>query len=441
MDGEARDAMAATLEQHPQRLPLTNELHARPFQAMAVPGRVLHLAFKPPERAAERDPRADFAHLKALIDRYGGQPPADGASHYVQDFGRFQLKWERHTEFVSYTICSPGAGEVPFDSGLLDIFDGDWLSGAPGRVIAAVSVEILAAASRDEAEALTRQMMTREFSAESVAIARVLDDNALAMGDFRVHEQGLSRFAVVLHGPSGPRRVGRLVQRLIEIETYRTLAMLTLPVARELGPQLNEAEAALTGVIDRVARESGDDAEILTELIRISAGLEAMAAQTAFRFGALGAYEALVHARIESLQEARQAGRQMFAEFMQRRFVPAMRTCHATERRLEQLTTRAGRAAELLRTRVNVSVEAQNQLVLSSMDRRAALQLRLQETVEGLSVVAISYYAVGLATNLLAPLAPVLGLDKTVLKALIVLPVLWVVWWSVRKLRARLGGH
>ena len=149
-----------------------------------------------------------------------------------------------------------------------------------------------------------------------------------------------------MRAATGPRRVGRLVQRLIEIETYRTLAMLTLPVAREIGPRLNDAETALTGVIDRVARESGDDAEILAELIRISAGLEAMAAQTAFRFGALGAYEALVNARIESLREERQSGWQMFAEFMQRRFAPAMRTCHAIERRLEQLATRAGRAAD-----------------------------------------------------------------------------------------------
>jgi uncharacterized membrane-anchored protein len=141
------------------------------------------------------------------------------------------------------------------------------------------------------------------------------------------------------------------------------------------------------------------------------------------------------------LREERLAGRQLFSEFMVRRFDPAMRTCHATERRLAELATRASRIAELLRTRVNVAVEAQNQELLESMDRRAALQLRLQETVEGLSVVAISYYAVSLAAYLLAPLAKGAGLDKSVLTAAAVIPVVGLVWWLVRRMRKRISGR
>ena len=193
---------------------------------------------------------------------------------------------------------------------------------------------------------------------------------------------------------------------------------------------------------------SGDgavaEAVILGQLTALSAEIEALAAAAAFRFGAGRAYEAIVIQRIEMMREERLAGRQSFAEFMVRRFDPAMRTCHATERRLAELATRASRIAELLRTRVNVAVEAQNQELLESMDRRAALQLRLQETVEGLSVVAISYYAVSLAGYLLAPLAPVLGLgtgiDKSVLVASAVIPVVGLVWWLIRRMRKRLGG-
>jgi uncharacterized membrane-anchored protein len=149
------------------------------------------------------------------------------------------------------------------------------------------------------------------------------------------------------------------------------------------------------------------------------------------------------------LREERLTGRQLFSEFMVRRFDPAMRTCHATERRLVELATRASRIAELLRTRVNVAVEAQNQELLESMDRRAALQLRMQEMVEELSVVAISYYAVSLAAYLLAPLAPMLApvlgpgfaLDKSVLTAAAVIPVVGLVWWLIRRMRRRVGGR
>ncbi|TFG88469.1 MAG: DUF3422 family protein, partial [Hyphomicrobiales bacterium] len=167
---------------------------------------------------------------------------------------------------------------------------------------------------------------------------------------------------------------------------------------------------------------------------------EALAAAAAFRFGAGRAYEAIVTQRIEMMREARLTGRQSFAECMIRRFDPAMRTCHATERRLAELATRASRIAELLRTRVNVAVEAQNQQLLESMDRRAALQLRLQQTVEGLSVVAISYYAVSLAGYLLAPLAKATGIDKSVPTALAVIPVVGLVWWLIWRMRKRIDG-
>ena len=169
--------------------------------------------------------------------------------------------------------------------------------------------------------------------------------------------------------------------------------------------------------------------------IETHAVLETLAAGCAFRFGAAGAYRALVAQRLAALREARLSGRQLFGEFMSRRFDPAMRTCESVERRLDELSRRASRAANLLRTRVDVALEEQNQKLLESMDRRAALQLRLQETVEGLSVVAISYYAVNLAAYALAPLAERAGIDKSTVLAVVVVPIMGLVWIFVRRLR------
>jgi uncharacterized membrane-anchored protein len=435
------------LADHDLRYALTNELHARPFAVLGAPGRAVFLAIKQPGAAVERDPAADRAHLTAFIDRHGGAHPAPDASHHSADFGRFRLKWERHTEFVSYTLCEEGAAGELFQAGLARQFPDEWLAAAPGVVIAAIEVEVIRVAKDqgglEAAETLLCESLLPELSGESLTCARVIDGNALAVGDFRIHEGGFTRFAIIVHGTAGPRRIGRAVQRLIEIETYRALAMLALPVARETGRRLNQIERELSQLVGQVASEDDPPPEsvLLGRLTALSAGIEALAAAAAFRFGAGGAYEAIVAQRIEMLREERLTGRQLFSEFMVRRFDPAMRTCHATERRLAELATRASRIAELLRTRVNVAVEAQNQELLESMDRRAALQLRLQETVEGLSVVAISYYAVSLAAYMLAPLAKGAGLDKSVLTAAAVIPVAGLVWWAIRRMRMRIASR
>ena len=155
----------------------------------------------------------------------------------------------------------------------------------------------------------------------------------------------------------------------------------------------------------------------------------------AFRFGATWAYQAIVDQRIAVLREERFKGRQTFYEFMMRRYDPAMRTVRSTETRLTTLVDRARRAGELLRTKVDVERSAQNQALLESMDKRADLQLRLQKTVEGLSVVAISYYAVSLVGYLAYPLAEVVGMTKGALTALITLPVVGAVWYLVHRIR------
>ena len=177
----------------------------------------------------------------------------------------------------------------------------------------------------------------------------------------------------------------------------------------------------------------------LNSLLDVSVELENMVAQTSFRFAGTAAYKAIVGERIAALREVRFEGRQGFGEFMMRRYEPAMRTVVSMEQRLERMSARALRASDLLRTRVDVERSAQNQAILESMDKRADLQLRLQHTVEGLSVVAISYYAVSLASYLLYPLTEVTPLSKGLLSALVTVPVVLLVWVAVRRIRKNIG--
>jgi uncharacterized membrane-anchored protein len=420
---------------HPLRYATVNELHARPFPALEVPSTAHYVAIKEPVQAHNRDRDADLAHLLAILDRHGSPRPQPGATHFQGPIGRAELKWESHTEFVTYSAFTKGLSARAFDPADAEVLPEDWLLQAPGKRMVSLLIRVEVMPDSDD-RLLAR--IEDWFVPESLAIARVVDGSAVVAGDFRIDPAGHMRFAVFVQPGTGPRRVGRIVQRLCEIETYRAMAMLGLMRCRTLGARLNALDPKLAALVSGLDRVEPASEAALHELLSISAELESLAVQFSFRFGATAAYEAIVTQRIEALREQRIGGRQSFGEFMTRRFDPAMRTVRSTEGRLKAMAERAERAAELLRTRVDVERSAQNQRLLESMDRRADLALRLQHTVEGLSVVAISYYAVSLAAYLAAPLAHAAGIAKEGLLALLVLPVIGLVWLMIRRIRNHL---
>jgi uncharacterized membrane-anchored protein len=420
------------LEDHPLRYALTNELHARPFPSLAAPGQAIYIAIKEPHQAAKRDRSRDRDHLIALLDRFGAQHPKPGATHYFGDLGKFRLKWEQHTEFVTYTAFLDDGLTRPYDPTAWEVFPEDWLAEAPGTRITSAHL-LYREIPEDESE--VERLMHDWFVPESLAVSRVLDDTAVIGGDFRIDVAGHLRFAVFTQPDTGRRRLGRIVQRICEIETYKTMSMLALPRARELSGKLGGIDERLSHLVSDMTGHLAEPAETLDELLTIASELEKLQTENSFRFSATGAYEAIVNQRVRVLREERFRGRQTFAEFMMRRFDPAMRTVKATEHRVETMSTRAIRAGELLRTRVDVDRSAQNQDLLASMDRRSDMQLRLQKTVEGLSVVAISYYAVSLLGYLIKPLAEPLAISEAGLTAVIVLPTVILVWMIVRSIR------
>jgi uncharacterized membrane-anchored protein len=420
------------IDDHPQRYALVNELHARPFPSLEAPCHAVYIAVKEPVDAANRDRGRDLAHLLALLDRHGAPHPQPGANHYSGSLGRHTLKWESHTEFVTYSAFVPGVADRPFDPAKADVFPADWLDRMPGRRLCSVLVRI---ELMPEDEGVITERLEEWFVPESLAAATVIDGAAVVAGDFRIDPAGHMRFAVFVRAGTSPRRIGRIVQRLCEIETYRAMSMLGLGRARELSARLNTLDPQLSALVDGMTAEGGSAETVLNDLLRISAELEGLAVRFAFRAGATAAYEAIVGERIAALREQRFAGRQTFSEFMMRRYDPAMRTVKSAEGRLRQMVERAARAAELLRTRVDVERSAQNQLLLESMDRRADLQLRLQRTVEGLSVVAISYYALNLVVYMAQPAAEAAGIGKATATAVATPLVVLAVWLMVRRIR------
>lgn len=425
--------------EHPLRYALVNELHARPSPRLDAPCTAVFLAIKEPGDAANRDRDRDVAHLAELCARHGAPRPDPQTGHYKATLGRHKLRWESHTEFVTYAAFTRGLPPRAFDPAAGEIFPQDWQARAPGKRVAAVMIHVDILPDNPQ-DVLPR--LEEWFAAESLASVWVLDQAAVVAGDFRIDPAGWMRFAVFVRPGTGAGRIGRIVQRLMELETYRAMSMLGLRRARDLNQQMNGLDPLLSDIVQGMTDDKRPAEAVLNDLLSVATRLESAATQHSFRFGANTAYQAIVMDRVAALRETRFMGGQMLTEFMQRRYLPAMRTAKSAEKRLAAMLDRAERAGELLRTRVDVWRSAQNQEIMERMDRRADLQLRLQHTVEGLSVVAISYYAVGLLGYALYPLAHAAHVDKAVLIAGLTPAVVLGVWFAMRRIKARLhAGH
>jgi uncharacterized membrane-anchored protein len=417
---------------HALRDALTNEVHARPPERLRAPQAVTLLAMLSGEMADE----AERTHLARLCERSGIAPPPASATHYAGDFGTFRLKWERHTEFSSWIVFRATSPAGAAAERAIHAVPEDWLAGLPGERLVGVHLTLLP----PETVPAGRDRLADAFGSDDYVGSRVAGGAAHAWTDFRIHGDGFSRMIVCDHGLSA-RQAGRLVQRLFEIETYRMMALLALPLARGVLPRLGAIEGELLTLTQRMAdvSDSQDEQAQLHEITRLAAMTEQIAAETNYRFAAGRAYAELVERRIDDLREERIEGFQTLGEFMARRLTPAMRTCEAVSRRQEALSQRISRASNLLRTRVDLALESQNRDLLSSMNRRAQMQLRLQETVEGLSVVAISYYLLGLfsyAAKALYDLGLPFDPDLMVGGAIPIVAAL--VWMGVRQLRRAL---
>ena len=422
--------------QKSHRYELVNELHARPYQALTGAQQITHFAFLYNGNGSD----ADREHLADLCRRFGGTPPPPDASHHVSDLGKFKVKWEQHTEFGSYTFFCPGAFDTPFADPPGATLPKDWLSSAPGELTVALHIAVEDAGTPGR----SHREIEKHFMPEGLVSSRIAHDNAQLWTDFRLHGDGFGRVFVVNEGMR-PAQAGRLIQRIIEIETYYLLALLALPIARETSERLQNIDGSLAHLTFAMGNavsedEREDEAELLNRLTRLSAQIETLSTTTAFRFGGSLAYYALVQSRVQELREERIEGFQTVEEFLERRLAPAMRTCESVADRIADLSRRATRTANLMRTRVDVSIQAQNQDLLASMDRRAHLQLRLQQTVEGLSVAAISYYAVGLV-HYLAKGASSVGLpvDAPIVAGISTPLIIGLVWFSMRRFRHKLS--
>ena len=424
------DGDAGRLTPHPLRAAILGEVHARPFTAIAVPSRILHFAFDTSGTSAQ----ADRAALAEFCAKRGLQAPSPAEKHHRALFGTTVLRWEQHSEFTTYTWEMPSdPGGLPFHPAAASIASPMRLVPQPGPLLVAIDLHLLA----EDAE---RTAPERLFDRTSLAMAENSDGAAVYATDFQLDPSGFVRILLLDRGMPA-ERAGALVQRVIELETYRTLALLGLPEAQRLAPSIGSSERRLVEVTGEMQTASDLDSNhrLLDELTALAAEVEAGAAASVFRFGASRAYEEIVQQRLQTIGERKIGGWPTWSSFLARRMKPALRTCVTIEQRQSSLSLKLARAANLLRTRVDVELEQQNQELLKSMNARTRLQLRLQSTVEGLSVAAITYYVVGLFGYIVKAGhdSGRMHIEPSIVTAAFVPVAALSIWWIVRRIRRR----
>ena len=419
---------------------LHNEVHARPSARIRLPALVVFVAVLNDGVTRE----AECAHLQRLPGQQGLRP-ADLQGNFLRlRFADHTVKWERHTEFTRYVIVQPlpegaglGANEPELLQGL--VVSAEWLRAIPGRTVAAVKLAMVNHELSDPHAVLA---LGQQWLGGRTVVASLLGHgHSMVVTNFRLQPNGFERMLVIAPPGTSETRAGRISQRLLELEIYRLMALRGLPVAKALGPVLTEAEADLVDVTAKLESRQASATELLDALIHDAARVERATAENAYRFSATQAYDTLVRQRIAELRERPIPGTQTLGEFMQRRLSPAMATVAATAARLASLSQRIERASALLRTRVDIATEAQNQQLLAKLTRGQELQLSLQTTVEGLSIAAISYYVISLLLYSGKALKALgLPINPEMAAGALIPVVLWGVWKATQRVHAKLQG-
>ena len=413
---------------HPDRDVVLGEIHARPFHPANIPARLLRFAFMTDAGQAI----ADRTALWEFCVRHGVPCPTKGVKQHRVTIGDIGLRWEQHSEFTSYTweLANPDTSPFDLSARALDATMGQLPQ--PGPHLVSIDLHLLPASSAPSLESL--------FNVGSLAASQVDGGMGLAATDFLPDEQGFVRLLLLDQGLT-PTAAGALTQRILEIETYRTLALLGLPEVFRTAPGVKMIEENLIQISSAMTHGKGlaDDRMLLDQLTSLAATLEAEATSSGYRFGATRAYDGLVQARLLSINEVPVDGYPTWAAFLARRVNPAIRTCATLEDRQANLSRKLARATALLRAQVDVEIERQNSELLVSMNERARAQLRLQQTVEGLSVAAISYYVVGLFGYIFrgARDAGMFPFDVGVATALMVPIVAGGVWYILQRVRRK----
>ena len=413
------------MKDHPLRKRALAEIHARPFESYETPRAVFHQAFMAPPTDGQN--RSAFS--KWCIDNKAGPPDPSARHHVVELPNGIRVVWERHHEFITMTWDCLHSADSARELALF-AKDNENQTLAPGaQLISLAQLEILKSTSR-------KICVFNDFDQMNICASSINNDEVIIASDFQQLENGATRIVINNRGLNG-NSMGAVVRRILEVETYRVLSLLGFVIAKQTMPAVTEIENRLVNLIGEMETSSDIDSSrgLLKIITKLATNLEGISASSQYRMSATKAYYNLVILRLDRLQGVPYKDMMSLEDFLGRRLAPAMRTCDSVESRISIASKKLSRAANLLRTKVDIQLEAQNHALLNSMDRRAKQQFRLQQTVEGLSIAAVSYYVVSLIGYLAKGSQYFTGYSSGIVTALSVPVVMVIIWLLVRRIK------
>jgi uncharacterized membrane-anchored protein len=433
-------------------LSFKDELHARPYIKLGNNLRTFHFAYL----IKENEEKKSWNYLDIFLRKINFQKlPNEVSKYWVAEGNDLTVRYECHTEFISLTLIYPNKIENKnkpklFDENFLNLLPMEFLKNFPGDHFLSTWIEM--APSNFNFRPIDIEEF---FYHDNFAGSNVAEDGANVFMSFKSDRTDFLgtgfRRVFIQNKNLRTRRTGRLLQRIVELETYQVLSLLGLPQVRHETSNLSNLEKQITEITKSVSKTAKknlnknsiaypDYQKDLNELSYVVAKIEEIDSSSNYRLSATAAYYKLVEQRIQDLREERLESFQTNNEFLSRRLQPAIRTTEAFSRRLESLAIRAQRADNLVRTQIEMGVQIQNKNLLESMELRARAQLRLQETVESLSIVAITYYIVGLLSTLVDPINfNKFLISKTVFLALCVPIILILIWYVAKMVRKKIN--
>lgn len=403
---------------HEDRQAAIDEVHARPALEIIAPATVLHIAFT-----------CDQEEIEQLFSTIAGEEKSTNRRHAITRIGNIDVKIERHTEF---TTCTFVANNTEDQAELVTTYR---------EIFRPQSVRVL---SKCKVALVTSiKDLAKQNSFGKRIYGGTMRGDMLVQSTLEVDDENSITYAVMAKD-KGPYELGRRIQRLFEVETYRIVALIGLPVARRMSGKLTELENELNTLISKLETDAQSDElpdkELFSQLSSLSGRVDNLRSESRFRFSASNAYFDIVDARMISLEETEHSDLQTISGFLRSRLEPARATIQSVERRQNTLTEDISRALTLLRTRIDIDMAEGNQALLKSLDGRYRQQLLISQAVEGLSSIAITYYAVGLLSYFLKAFekSGQLPLSYTTILAFAVPVILFSVWFAIRRLRIKL---
>ncbi len=405
----------STWNYHEDRAAIIAEPHARPALGVTPSDGILYVGFI-----------CEKAVLLQILSKLGHVGDLNDSRHYIFKYNSALVKLEQHTEFVSLTILNRDGNDLASADNLLrDVLPID-------DVVLIVQTKIVMCKST--------AILVKNMANGQRMFGGTMRGNLEVRSSLLPDEQGVIVYYVYSSAGS-PDEIGRRIQRLIEMENYRTMALLGLPAARRASVEISKAEGRLKIAIDEMNSGRDEDEKRLFDVLsKLSRDCNTLQTDTRFRFSASRAYYALVQQRLVSLEEEKFGDLQTITGFVSSRLDPSMATIESAAARLGTLIDDLGRALSLLRTRIDLDMARDNQLLLRSMDERHHQQVLIAQTVEGLSAVAITYYSIGLLGYVIKSFDIYLPVSSTAATAIAVPIVLIGVWVFLRKMRSKWHG-